>query len=73
MIKKETDMRSALFWDITHSIVGNSLPTFRDNLSLFHLQGEPDWLYRNVGKELPAIRCVITQKRVELIYFAAEG
>ena len=33
-VKKETDVRSALFWDITLSITGNSLPTFREHKSI---------------------------------------
>jgi hypothetical protein len=31
--------RSSIFWDITQRVVVNSLPTFRDNLSV------PSWIY----------------------------
>ena len=37
------------------------------------LEGGTNGLYRNVGKELNTMRCVIYQKSANLIYFAAEA
>ena len=58
---------------------GNSLPTFRDNLSVSSSRTKKSSslkmrhvLSRNVGKELPLL-CVINLKRAVLIYCAAEA
>jgi hypothetical protein len=80
-------MSSALFWDIAqHAVavpyrrvrqpVGRSLhvqeiqETFLDFLTL---EEGTDTLPRNVVKELTSIRCVMSQNRAELVFFAAES
>jgi len=68
------------------AFVGNSLPTFRDNITVpsagvknpsldnLNIEDGTAGLYRNVGKELPTItRCVISQKGADLVSFAAEA
>jgi hypothetical protein len=55
---------------------GNFLQTFRETLSVPSLRGHRrrwDRLSRNVGKKLPSIACIITQKRAVLICFVAEA
>jgi len=64
---------------------GNSLPTFRDNLSLpsstvknqgivfFAHEDEADRLYRNVYKVLTTTCCVIYQVSADLVYFATKA
>jgi len=73
-------MRSALVWEITQRIVINSLPTFRDNLSvpssrvsILILEDRTDRLSRNLRYGITTIRCVTTQKNADLIYFPAEA
>ena len=80
---QETEICTLLVYYAAYS--GNSLPTFRDNLSLpsstvktqgisfFTHEDEADRLYRNVGKVLTTTRCAIYQVSADLVYFVAEA
>jgi hypothetical protein len=68
-------LRTALFWVTTQRVVVICYLRFGTTYRS-HLMGSrkqkigPDSLSRNVGKKLPLLPCVITQKRAVLIYFA---
>jgi len=55
----------------------NSLPTFRDNLSIPHWKVKKSWPFKKVVPKrrwgVTVTFCVITRKSAVLIYFAAEA
>jgi hypothetical protein len=64
---KVSFVRSALFCENYSAHSGNSLPTFRDNISvLFSRVKNPSVPKRR--QRITTIRCVITQKSADLIY-----
>jgi len=69
-VMKWKSMPSAFFWDITQRYRGNSLPTFRDNLSV------PSSRVKKYKKNVCfflyffTIRCVTSQKSADLVRFA---
>ena len=50
----------------------NSLPTFRDNLSVPYRKVNKSWTFKKVSRNVTITFCVITWKSAVLIYFAAE-
>jgi hypothetical protein len=75
--RKNKKVRTELFWVIMQQVAVISYRRFRTTYQS-HLQEETpedgtDRQSQNVGKKLPLLSCVITQKSSVLIYFAAES